>query len=514
MKKIEDTAKLCGMLHTQEAVREIKSVREQECERIRVKLYAPSSDLLASVLAPLGKDQKYVVTLQSETMQVTSTMLRDLLNTEEGRTVSILTQTDAYDLHCTTRELTRGEMLGSDKVVFLIDAAHALDIRQQKLLRNLRGHVSNQRLYLSFCNVDNMHLDDWDAQVQRIALYSPGTIICVTTTDNTPSKLRAYMHLHTPELFQQLQHDTLNPLEVRRITHLDSQSWLEGVCQGEMAEMRHRIQVEQQQMKEQFASYGQQVDHLMQARQRLLQQVNLFVDDAVRVQLIREIESFATALKASVRTDIMNSADIKHDLRYLNQYLTHVWKLFFEQNSARQQAVFTRQAELLDTQMNHDLSPWLQEVPQPAEEQRLGEGNFYNSSVRISRRRSGSGVNSLSDSMNATGILLALLSSMTAGLTVILGGVLMKVVMKGKLIDELKQDMVKNADAGIDKVAASLAQQIRQRYEELAGKACADYAQAYDEAIEVVLQKKDSLRTQMEQNSAMQEAIEGFLMAC
>lgn len=500
MKTIEEVATRCNMQRTQSAINSLAQARKEENERVRVMVYAPNPDLLADVLTPLGGDQKYTVTQGEETMQMSSALLHDLLRTNGEEQISVRTQLDGYDLHCTTSTLSQSQILTADKVVFVVDAAHALDSRQQGLLNNLRTQVSVRRLYLDLCNVCHVPMNEWDALVQRLTLYAPGVTICASAPDGISPVLLAHIRRQTPDLHARLQQDTTNTLEVRRQTHVDTQEWVEGVFQTEASETLQHLQAEQRQLLSRSDDCTQQVATLTRARQDLLQRVDLFINDAMPAQLIMTVNEFASSLRESLKKDIQESKDIKKESRYLNPYLTYVWRQFLSQYQATMLSKLARQLELLDTQMNADLlASNGEDSPQHSGDHNAAARRNYSTNVRVSRRRSGYGLSSLGDTVNLAGLVAMILAGVSTGLPLILGGVVMKRLMKGRLTKEFKQDMEMNVDVAMDRIVKGLEGQMAQRYHEISDTIRAEYAQHYDQAIAAKQLQAEEMKQQAEE---------------
>lgn len=378
-------------------------------------------------------------------------------------------------------------LLEADKAVMVINAGQILTQTEQKFVGTmLLPAYSPSRLLIGIGNAQYMKPEEWTDGVSRVhRLVGKDYTVFPFFTESVPEYVQMSFAGSDVTLEAVLEQTAKSIITVRQLHIEDLDMYTTNVLEEALSELRNKLEGFRRSGSEAITAAELDIEKLDQSRSRIKNYIDLFLQTPLVARYRDDIENFSSLLTASLKDDIMQSADIKQDARALPRYLSYVWDRFTEEQNYRLSRLFEKETSTIIDMMNLDLKKIARDtrgIELGSDLNKYLEGTF---SVHTFFARKTTAGNSLTEAMTIGGIV-ALLIAPPIGLSAILGSELIKVFGKNKFDEEYKKELVNKIGDVVESNMKELISQADSNFKKITDTYRTEILDYYDETIDGV----------------------------
>lgn len=376
-----------------------------------------------------------------------------------------------------------GNLMQDDILVLCIDPYHVL---YQDELRWIESCVlplfSEKRFFIVVNSVQNVSSTEWGQIVNHITLKLGKniTVIPYFTEGISDQRRTKYINndFNVDNIVENIGKDAVN---IRNSHYCDMENFLISSFVDEAKDIREELQNEYCQSSNIYVEEGKNTEIIADSRKRVEENISLFIESPTLARFNSDINKFSEDFVRSLSEDIDASTDIKLDSRSMPRYISAIWEQYIQEQNNIEYEIFQTQTQNILDMIWIDLDKLSKNIRSTKIQGNIKEMFSKSFSVNSFFARNAYANNGLTGILTMGGALVAAFVT-PVGLVGVLAAELIKVATKDSreaeiksilkekvynIIEQNKNDIVKQAEERFSLVSKEFRQQIKSFYDEL-----------------------------------------------
>lgn len=376
-----------------------------------------------------------------------------------------------------------GNLMLDDILVLCIDPYHVL---YQDELRWIESCVlplfSEKRFFIVVNSVQNVSSTEWGQIVNYITLKLGKniTVIPYFTEGISDQSRTKYINndFNVDNIVENIGKDAVN---IRNSHYCDMENFLISSFVDEAKDIREELQNEYCQSSNIYVEEGKNTEIIADSRKRVEENISLFIESPTLARFNSDINKFSEDFVRSLSEDIDASTDIKLDSRSMPRYISAIWEQYIQEQNNIEYEIFQTQTQNILDMIWIDLDKLSKNIRSTKIQGNIKEMFSKSFSVNSFFARNAYANNGLTGILTMGGALVAAFVT-PVGLVGVLAAELIKVATKDSreaeiksilkekvynIIEQNKNDIVKQAEERFSLVSKEFRQQIKSFYDEL-----------------------------------------------
>lgn len=376
-----------------------------------------------------------------------------------------------------------GNLMQDDILVLCIDPYHVL---YQDELRWIESCVlplfSEKRFFIVVNSVQNVSSTEWGQIVNHITLKLGKNITVIPYFTERISDQRRTKYINNDfnvdNIVENIGKDAVN---IRNSHYCDMENFLISSFVDEAKDIREELQNEYCQSSNIYVEEGKNTEIIADSRKRVEENISLFIESPTLARFNSDINKFSEDFVRSLSEDIDASTDIKLDSRSMPRYISAIWEQYIQEQNNIEYEIFQTQTQNILDMIWIDLDKLSKNIRSTKIQGNIKEMFSKSFSVNSFFARNAYANNGLTGILTMGGALVAAFVT-PVGLVGVLAAELIKVATKDSreaeiksilkekvcnIIEQNKNDIVKQAEERFSLVSKEFRQQIKTFYDEL-----------------------------------------------